>query len=531
MDKNFMNINTLLGFDIAVEARIKKVNASGTFEMGFRIRTVKEGKRSNPVDVNSLENIDYFSIFGVSVPYLTTKKAKQLLSELQRRAEEAPLIEETYLSQGFHFVKGEPVYIYGSNVIGNPEIDVKISNPLLLKRHTGKPYALRDVILTIPGFSEILFFQGRLAILKPILKSLGMPVPDYILGVFASSRKMKTAEAMKRCLNLSDTGIQMVDIMRSDLTRRTGLSKDIKSKMLKLLQGHTILLDDFRRQNNSFAFNKAKDRIDSIARIVNSEPDCACVVLTGEFVVMNELGIYSLKDRFLNVVIPDGTGEELQRRKDRNDELCIDTFADIDMALIANIIDRFEDFKAETVKFFDEKFPSLSADRETGSRTRRHAAFIRYSEMVFRKFYCDNDAKESCLSELEEALNRVVESQLQRLKKDALLEDYDYVELVKMVIDKGYIYLETDPKEYFPEDGKAFRDSDYIYVTSETLMEGLRSFLRRTDIRLKDVTKALKEAGIVNKESRIAKKTCNASKHWWVNIALLKKYCEQKVIP
>ena len=474
--------------------------------------------------VDSLHNIPYFKLFGQPDSLITPHAHSLLEYKLQLEATEAETEKVPLYPQGlYRTVEGTPTFVLGDYLMDADTKKIRqnnTSNYYHIRKdwsssfsHVLRLETAKEFITFFPGVSEIIFFSSLLAIVKPFLVEINYS-PDFVTLIIGRSGSMKTSIVRKYALWLDRSELQEVNFQ--SCSRMPEILSCIDN-----LTGMNFLMDDLHNVYGTQAKNQQRDRLDRLTRHICNHSQCANVFITGEN--MKEMSIFSAYDRMFQISIPKLQPEMLQKLKEKINTLPDSFMAQLAIEFARKLISDYNNLKDTIQGFFKDYVPFGCEDATI--RITRHIQILRLVEHLYRIYMCDNNSSLSCKDKFEDALRKNAAYQQKILihQRNAE-EDIDYIKSVYECLTTNDVYIKviTDINRYFPSDDTCLFDNGYIYITSAALLNSLLKYLNKP-VRLTDVSKALENAGVLDRDLDTRMKKKKGYRHYAIHYQLLEK--------
>lgn len=485
--------------------------------------TLLDGTKLDEVEVKSLHKISYFDLWNCPDSYLTGEKQRLLEMKLQQEASKLEKNESLLCGQGLHLYKKKPIYVFGNEAI-DADVNVQVKNGRKMEIafsdcHDSFGLAEQDKYLSFfPGVSEILFYGSLLAVVKPFLWQEGYNV-DFVIAIVGPSGHLKTTMVRKYALWLRDRE-------RQEISFRSNKRIDSIIASIDELSGQNFLMDDFHEAKGSYNSIRQGERLDTIVRHIGEIERCANVMITSES--MNKMGIFSCKDRMLQVMVPQMSSEQLANAKKRINDLAPNYMPWVAKKFLRELLKNYENVKTDIQKFWEEERRSKD-EYQSDTRTQNHGLFIKLTEALFRK-YCNGNLKdESKCQELREALSSNYEIQQKELELARHYEcEHDYVvDIRNMLGSSEYLEPVTNRWQYEPNDKNYLIDKGRIYITKLALNYGMTKYYRKA-VSMREISNALHEAGILEEDLDARTKKIDGKRHYVISYEALELYCNLK---
>lgn len=513
-------------YDIQVEkVEMQYESRTGSIITTYTLRVVyQDGEISEPVHVKSFDKISLFELFQISDIDESGKEKRLIKKKLE--LEVALLNPEKCICchQGLQQCDGNAIWIMGDKVIGSGQI----TTPITIE----PPFTFPDVscipkdcipnyreriFRLLPGVSEILFYYSLLAIVKMILQEVHIDT-NFTLAVVGPSGHLKTSMVKKIALWLSDKGMQQFNFSSYVRTSRVLEAMD-------KLSGMNYLIDDFHSYIKSQDIERQKKRLDDIVRHIETSPDCANAIVTGEHIQ----GIFSCIDRMLVINIPRMDAEKLANLKAKLGIIPDNTMSIIAYLFAKELVNHIEEVKEDCKQFYNDNYAKTINDAGSSTRTYRHCCFIKLTEFLYCKYCCGNSKQLSAHDELYKALEKQYAIQQEQLRKLSIAEQHDYVSEVRDMLDgeDKYLRVETDIEQYSDYLESCVLLNDLIYITRSALTYGMTKYYGAT-IDINKVVNALRDGAVLIRGSDTLTKKLDTKRHYVIDLKLLKHYVDMK---
>lgn len=497
----------------------------GTQKKTYEVIVTKLDESKTEVkEVDSLSDISYFGLWSIPDGMLTNKQKKLLNYKLQQdvvqlKKEQIKTIIE--VGQGLYNYKNLRVYGFGDKVFKNnrSETEEAVVNDSVILVHNDIDLdwsrSLRAYINLFPGVSEMVFYGSLLGAIKPIICDAGFKL-EFAISLIGPSGHLKTSMVRKYALWLEDSEMQ-------EISFRNHRRNSSIVAMVDRIPGQNFLLDDLHESKAADVSTRQQEKLDFLVRHIGEHKNSANLFVTGE--TMKKMGIFSCKDRILQIKIPRKNSEELRELKRNIGLLSAGYMGNLATLFLESLMKNYD----EVIKRIQE-YMVQSLDKEDVSydtRTYSHGIFIKLTEMLFKKYMCGNLSNIAETDALDKALKKNYEMQQKELQRE---EEIDYaVDVYKMLMGKdNYLAAITNGIYYDPgkfdnymwKDGKA-------YVTKEALAYGMRKYYGRS-VSWKEILNDLDEKALLDKDcDRRSKKFMN-KRHIVILIDALKGYVKWK---
>lgn len=241
---------------------------------------------------------------------------------------------------------------------------------------------------------------------------------------------------------------------------------------------------------------------------------------------MTDMSIFSAHDRMFQISIDHIPPEMLQTLKQKINTLPDSFMAQLALEFARRLISDYENVMAKIHEFFANYKPFGYENPST--RISRHIQILRLVEYLYRIYICGNNDKLSCKDAFEKALSKNAAYQQKILLQQRRDEEpVNYVKAVYecLTANDRYITIITTVHNYQPSENVCLLENGYIYITSAALINSLINYLE-IPVRLTDVSKALKNAGVLDCDQDCRSKKKKNVRHYAIHWALLKKSYE-----
>lgn len=490
-------------------------------EKMFRVKILKiDGTETELLEIGKMEKISYFDLWNIPDSNLSAKQKDALLYKMQLDASSIGVKKILVIGQGLYRYGDNHIYQFGNRLfLYNPmpeyEIVCQKQFPLMQYKKECCHNAFK-YINAFPGVSEPLFYGVLFAALKPIVCDMGY-APDFAIALVGPSGHLKTTLARvygEWGKNKSEQEASFRDSRRM---------KDILS-VLDELSGQNFLVDDLHESLSAYAREKQSEWLDIIIRHIGQQQNCANVIITGES--LDKMGIFSCKDRILQIRISKMDSDSLKARKQALKGLKQGDMATIAQKFLEKIMKNYDDVRRSITKFFSEQDFVEGANYDT--RTYRHGLFIKLTEQLFRKYMCYGLEKESGKEALETALAYNYDIQQKELlweRKRAGCNDI-VVDVDDMLNAKDkYLKAISDLLQYQTCNANEsfYVGNGKVCITKMALQNGMMKFYQRS-ISVKEIVDALHNAGILEEDSNTRTKKFNGTRHYVISLEMLDNY-------
>ena len=508
---------------------VKKVRC---FDISQKVSFIKyfvkvefiDGTEGECVELASLDNISCFDLWQCPNINISGKEQKLIVNKLQLEAARKEAEESIICNQGLQSYNGKSIYVLGNRVIGAENLKEEIvlkSNSIFYNvdniQSEQLGYLAKQIMKIMPGSSEIMFYYSLQAIVKPILCEMGINT-NYILAVVGPSGHLKTSLAKTFYLWLEDEGKQKVGF--SSLMRTYRILEAIDEN-----SGMNYLVDDFHIYEKTQDITRQNKRLDDIVRHIEEKTDCANVVITGEYVQ----GIFSCLDRMFVLEIPKMNEVQLTDLKANLNMISKGLMPMIAFSFAKALMENLMEVKEVCNKFYQENCINPNPGNENATRTYRHSVFLKLTELLYRKYMCNNSKEMSCYNELEYAIANHYEMQQKKLRSINIAEQYDYVSDVINMLNGNNKYLEIkiNSDKYIDYEHTCIQQGDFIYITRNALRYGMMKYYQRT-VNINKIVRKLEDEGILNIGTDTLTKKYRNKRHYVISVEFLKLYKRYK---
>lgn len=511
------------GFEPQVVEKICYLDLSTAerkIKYSIMVRTA-EGKELPCKELDSLENIRYFDIWGCPDGRMTTSDKRQMQYKLQ--CEASKLSEKTVVlcNQGLQFYDNCPVYVFGdcvestavskSKVLFRPKELYKVR-----EMKSFLPKEAKKMITFMPGVTEMVFYASLFAVVRSFLWQ-SRRKPEFITVLVAPSGHLKTSLVRKYSFWLCDSQLQ-------EISFRSGMSVSAMRKRAIMLKGQNLLVDDLHKAYARYTNDSQREHLDYLVRLASSQEDCANIFVTAESI--KDMAIFSAHDRMLQIKIDKMNSEKLNSYKRKINSIPDGLMAGIAKEFAIRLTKNYE----EVIKRLNnENFIIWDSADEVATRIDYHDYFIKLTEKLYCEYMCDGEQELSCHKELIEALEKNKKEQQRVLKEIKRGEEpIDFLVVLNEIFNDTDILLGMSKDEYEPN-GKNFCVYNHrFYLTKEALIYALSSYLERS-FSLNTVVKELKNHGILEMDSsEDSTKKFHKVRHLVISRPLLELYCKRK---
>lgn len=513
--------------DVAYSFEPKVIDKICYFDLSTGKRKIKyrvvvrtaEGQELPYKDLDSLENIRYFDIWGCPDGGMTAADKRRMKYKLQ--CEASRLSEKMIIlgDQGLQFYNNYPVYVFGESVYRNGLKDILFQVRKSYQVKEKKPFSIEEVckLLTfMPGVTEILFYASLFAVVRPFLWQTQRK-PEFITVLVGPSGHLKTSLVRKYAFWLSDSQLQ-------EISFRSGMSVSSMRKRAMMLEGQNMLVDDLHKAYAKYTNDSQKEHLDSLVRLASSQENCANIFVTAESI--KDMAIFSAQDRMLQIKINGMKSDELNSYKRRIGSIPNDVMTGIAQAFAEKLTMNYENI---IKKVSNEPFFTWNSTNEVTTRIDYHGYFIKLTEELFCEYMCGGSKKVSHHKELIEALEKNKEEQQKVLKEIRREEEpVDVLVALNDIFKTPSILSGMAKNGYIPNGKNYCLYNNNIYLTKEALTYGLFIYLGH-DFSLNTVIRELRDSGVLGMDASKAstKKFCNV-RHYVLSRPLLELKCRQR---
>lgn len=486
--------------------------------------TKRDGTETEAEFLESLHRIPFFEKFGCPHKNLTEKQLNLL--ELKLQCEAAELNDSLLVSgQGLHYYAGQPFLVWGDYIIsaGEPgypiaiedgfsiSIDVEADRSQLLK-------TAQEFINFIPGVTEPLWYASLTGAMKPFYSSLGYTT-DFVTMLAGPSGYLKTSLVKLYALWGDNPGAQLS-------TFRSGKRLNDIIHSMDTQVGQNYLLDDFHEAYTPNHKAIDKERLDIVVRHIGEVYNCANVIITSES--SKNLGIYSCKGRLLILFIRPDVCQPLSILKPKLSKLSRTKPATIVYAFLKVLMDNYEEVLKDIINFFQNEDIIFSSELDQDTRIDHHGLFLRLTEVLFRKYFCDGSSPISGKEGLEIALRQ--NATLQKKELSVLREaehPVDYPQILwQLLKEQNNYFHRVDEKDYKPEDKNSYFVKNHnIYATSLAVTLAIQKH-SGVAVNKNDIHKAFKSLGLLSQDKDAPTKKYKDVRHMVIFGDLFYAYCK-----
>ena len=519
-------INSVLEYEpIVVRVRIVKATGKGIITIYVVDVRTASGELLGEKEVASLKNIPYFELWGVPDALITGEIRKLLEYKLQKEAMHANRECVHICDQGCHEDDTGVFMIWGNEVLSKvpPKDVIRIEEPLEMKAHDMKLVLLAEMskmfIRLLPGVTEMLFYSVMLAVLRPFLYYFGYN-PDFLIALIGPSGHLKTSLARKYALWLERRSEQEATF------KDYGRFDDVLKRIDKLV-GQNFLADDLHAASSRNGYERQNERLDVLCRHVSGAKQCAQIILTGER--LDDMGIFSCRDRILQIKVPKMDSYELAERKKQLDGISFDYTSGLAMKFAEVLIDNQETLRTDIEDFFQQAY-AVDTEKDYSLRIPQHANYLKLTEMLYRKYLLNSSEEDSCKELLYEAIDKnyaIQRTELMQVRND---EECDLIVELFNMLNGNILTCVRNMHQYQPNDVASLCYllwNERICITKNILQTGMNRHLGKT-CSAKMLSDAMHNAGILEEDTDSRTKKICTHRHYVINYDLLKQYCESK---
>lgn len=498
---------------------------NGTRKKTYEIIVTKLDKSKTEVkEVDCLTGISYFDLWNIPDSMLTNKQKKLLNYKLQQdvaqlKKEQIKTVIE--VEQGLYSYKHFWIYGFGKQVFISHALEERETvinrSEISVSNSPDSDWStlLKSYINLLPGVSEVVFYGSLLGVVKPILCAAGFN-PDFAISLVGPSGHLKTSIVRKYALWLENPEVQEVSFR--DCRRNSNIIA-----MIDRVPGQNFLIDDLHEAKASDVIARQQEKLDSLVRHIGSHKNSANIFVTGE--TMEKMGIFSCKDRILQIKIPRMNSEELKELKQKMSLLISGYMSGVATLFLKNLMENYEAVEKKIQNYMEQNLNKEGVCYDT--RTYHHGIFIRLTEMLFKEYMCNGLSNLTETEALDEALKKNYEIQQRELQRE---DDIDYAaDVYKMLTGNDkYLVAITNDFDYSPEklDNYVWKDGK-AYVTKEALAYGMRKYYGNF-ISWKKILNDLDEKALLDEDCDKRSKKFMNKRHIVILIEALRKYVDWK---
>lgn len=292
--------------------------------------------------------------------------------------------------------------------------------------------------------------------------------------------------------------------------------------MIDKIPGQNFLVDDLHEIKTSYAAAKQCEKLDNLVHHSDKNINSANVIITGE--TMEKMGIFSCKDRILQIKVPRMESKELQEIKKKMSLLSDDYMAGLAVAFQQELMKNYMKVCQTIKQYMTENLDKTGMNYDT--RTYHHMTFIKLTEKLFRKYMCNDLSDLSGKQELNKAIERNYQIQQRELQWERQEEcDNDYVRDVYLMLCGGNRYLEvvTNKIMYCPNNANFYMHENKSYVTRTALVNGMNKYYKHA-VSWKKIVDALHEAGVLDEDDKVRTKKFVDKRHYVILMDMIEDY-------
>lgn len=507
--------------------------ADGKHKKTYEVMVTKlDGSKTEVEEVDCLKDISYFDLWNIPDSLLTNKQKKLLNYKMQLDVEQLKK-EQTKtvieVGQGLYNYKNLWLYGFGKQVFVNHILEKEIiieSSAALVHKSEDSDWqtSLKAYINLLPGVSEIVFYGSLLGAIKPIICNVCQTLDegiklDFAISLIGPSGHLKTSMVRKYALWLEDSEMQEVSFR--DYRRNSSIIAMIDS-----LSGQNFLIDDLHEAKAFDVSTRQQEKLDALVRHIGSHKNSANIFVTGE--TMEKMGIFSCKDRLLQIKIPRMDSEELKVLK-RNIGLLPTGYMGRLAALFLESLMKDYDKVQKTIQEYIKQNQNLDKEGvRHDTRTYDCGIFIRLTEELLRKYMCKGLSDVSRTRDLDEALNKNYMIQQKELQRE---QDVDYaIDVYTMLtMNDECLSAVTDKMKYSPQEtDKYFWKDNKAYITKKALVNGMTRYYGKF-VSWKNIIDDLDKKALLEEDIDKRSKKFMEARHYVISIDALRKYQEMKL--
>ena len=519
-------IKSMLGFEPIV-VRVRTVKEPGELSRTIYVVDVRmtNGKTLGEKEVPSLENIPYFDLWGVPDALITGETRKLLEYKLQKESMQVDRECVHICEQGCHEDDNGVFLILGNRVLSKAPLNsvIRIKEPLNMKASDMRLVLLAEAskifIRLLPGVTEMLFYGVMLAVLRPFLYYFGFK-PDFLIALIGPSGHLKTTLAEKYALWLKNHSEQEATF------KDYGRFDDVLKRIDKLV-GQNFLADDLHAASSRNGYERQNEKLDVLCRHVSGVKQCAQIILTGER--LDDMGIFSCRDRILQIKVPKMESNELAETKRMLNRIQFDYIPGLAMKFAEALVNNQEMLRNDIEDFF-QQVSSENTEQDYSLRIPQHANYLKLTEMLYRKYLLNSSTEDSCKELFYEAIDKNYAIQRAELLQTRNDEECDVVVEILNMLNGGILMCIDDIRCYRPNNMEVpsyLLHDGKICITKNILQTGMNRHLGKT-CSAKQLSDAMHDAGILEEDMDSRTKKICTHRHYVINYYLLKQYCEGK---
>lgn len=480
----------------------------------------RDGSETAVKEVDSLLHISYFDMWGIPDCMLSAKQKKILQYKLQQDVSELAKEQTEYVieaGQGLYYYRNSHIYSFGNKVFTSSELETRVSIinkpeiPLEGNSVTEWAPLLKDYINFLPGVSEMLFYGSLFGAIKPILCDMGIN-PDFVISLVGPSGHLKTSMVRKYALWLEDSERQEVSFR--DSRRNSSITA-----MIDEIPGQNFLIDDLHEAKASDVVSRQQEKLDLWVRHVGMHKNSANVFITGE--TMKKMGIFSCKDRILQIAVPRMKSENLRELKQKIGMLPNGYMGNLAAVFLKKLMKNYDEVKVIIKDFLEQNLNKTVGTYDT--RTYHHGVFIKLTEVLFRKYMCGGLSNWSETAVLNVAIEKNCRIQQKDLQREC---DIDYtLDVYDMLTSNDkYLIAKTDRFQYDPRSNTNYYfENSTAYVTREALVYGMGKYYDQV-VSWKKIVDDLDEKAVLEEDTDKRTKKFMEKRHYVIRFDVIQNY-------
>ena len=502
-----------------------------TTKMTYEIMVRKiDGTETEIKEIDNLCQISYFDMWNIPDCALSAKQKKILQYKLQQdvaQLNKQQIENIVQVDQGLYHYKGSDIYSFGENIFMSHALEQGISvineTGISLRNNVGSDWqlSLKNYINFFPGVSEMLFYGALFGVIKPILcdmndiDDMGIK-PDFAISLVGPSGHLKTSMVRKYALWLDDSEKQEVSFR--DHRRNSSIIA-----MIDKIPGQNFLVDDLHEARTSDVATRQQEKLDSWVRHIGVHRNSANIFVTGE--TMEKMGIFSCKDRILQIKIPRKNSEELKELKRKIGLLSSGYMSGLATLFLESLMKNYDSVKKRIREYMEQNLNIEGVNYDT--RTYHHGIFIRLTEELFRQYMCMGSSAVTEAKALDDAIKKNCMIQQGELQREC---DIDYaVDVYKMLTGNNkYITVVTSGLEYVP--GQLDRcawTNNRVYITKEALVQGMIKYYGHF-VSWRKIIDDLDEKALLDEDCDKRGKKFMRKRHYVIMLDALRSYINWK---
>lgn len=477
--------------------------------------------------LKDLKRIDFWS-FEVNDALLDSEKYNLIIFKLLYEANlltAKTCIENT---SGMRSINGKPTFFLGQHILlpQNEKLEnvVFTSNFHMNVSEQFKAQSVSGCLNMLPGVTELLFYGALYAIVKPFLNEMKIN-GGFVNALVGPPGHLKTSLIRKFALWLEDREQQEIGFY---LSRRNQTILD----SIESISGQNFLIDDLHRVANRNENLRQQQRLEAIARHVNSVGRCANLFITGESLA--DMGVFSCIDRTLQITISKMSSKEITTLKLKMSDMSDEFMTNVAFVFAKRLMENYSDVLADIKDFYDKNVNVTNQNEGHVTRIQRYAMFLKMTRFLFCKYCFYFERGDGDEEAFEAALKKQIDIQyteLQRICENKENSDYA-IDLFEIINKEDDITLIHDSDQYFCSDDTCCMKGDRVYFTTKALERAFLMLYGRY-VSTKDIVHQLHIYGILETEpgSRGKQKNFKGKKHYVISIRVLLYYLLSKDYP